>query len=457
MMYWLTTHFEITIVVLLTLLAAIVILQQRRTPQSTAAWLLFIVALPWVAVPVFLALGFRKHSQRFNPVDFCRGNAAGLPPVPAHPLDETFQHYGLPAASHGQTLRLLESPDAAYHALMAMIDSARDSVSAMFYIVASDDTGESFVDALTARAQAGVKVRLLLDRLGTLRGPAAALRRLRAAGGEIFFYSPLLQLPGPGHLNLRNHRKMIIVDGVRVFSGGMNMGAHYLSAEPHEDAWTDLAFVLAGSAVQSFSDVFRSDWEVASGQTLAQKSLAAPGVAGTATVQLVPSGPDVKEDPLHDGLIRALHMAQTRIWIVTPYFVPTETLGNALSIAARRGVDVRLMVPAHSNQRLADFARGGYLREMQEAGAQVLYFQPGMLHAKAGIIDDVGYVGSANFDVRSMLLNFETVLFCYDAGTVAELADWFARLSEQCDSSETHPYLARRVAEGLFRLGAPIL
>jgi len=356
-MSWITTHLEIVIIVILTLLAAIVILQQRRTPQSTAAWLLFIIALPWVAVPLFLGLGFRKQSSRYSPVHFLKGETGGPPPRPVHTLDATMQYFGLPAAAHGQDLRLLGDPTAAHEAVMALIQGSEKRIDALFYIVANDDTGRIFVDALTERAKAGVKVRLLMDRLGTLRGPAAALRRLRAAGGDVRFYSPLLQVPGSGHLNLRNHRKMIIADDARVFSGGMNIGAHYLGPTALQDGWTDLAFLLEGRAVQSFGDVFRSDWGVASGEALDPAPSVAAHTGGTATVQLVPSGPDITEDPLHDGLIRALHLAEARIWLVTPYFVPTEALGAALTTAARRGVDVRVLVPERSNQRLADFAR----------------------------------------------------------------------------------------------------
>ncbi|MEP2204811.1 MAG: PLDc N-terminal domain-containing protein, partial [Tateyamaria sp.] len=164
-MSWITTHLEIVIIVILTLLAAIVILQQRRTPQSTAAWLLFIIALPWVAVPLFLGLGFRKQSSRYSPVHFLKGETGGPPPRPVHTLDATMQYFGLPAAAHGQDLRLLGDPTAAHEAVMALIQGSEKRIDALFYIVANDDTGRIFVDALTERAKAGVKVRLLMDRL----------------------------------------------------------------------------------------------------------------------------------------------------------------------------------------------------------------------------------------------------------------------------------------------------
>jgi cardiolipin synthase A/B len=457
MFYWITTHIEIVVVVALTLLAAVVILQQRRTPQSAAAWLLFFMVLPWVAVPLFLGLGFRKQSRRFAPVHFVRGDTGGPPPQPAHALDETFQHYGLPAACPGQSLELLHRPETAHAALLDLIAGAEHTLDALFYSVTRDEVGEGFLDALAERARAGVRVRLLLDRLGTGIGPTAALKRLREAGGQMYWYSPFLQLPGNGHLNLRNHRKMVVADGLRVFAGGMNIGQHYLSPRPRPGDWADLSFVLEGISVQAFGDVFRSDWEVASGERLNPAKPRAPSTGGTATVQIVPSGPDIEEDPLHDGLVRALHMARSRICIVTPYFVPTDGLLAALTIAARRGVDVRLLVPARSNQRLADLARGGYLRDLARAGAKVLAYQPGMIHAKAGVIDDIAYVGSANFDVRSMLLNFEVTMFLYDGGSVAELAHWFETLAEDCTEELPPRGALRRIGEGLFRLGAPVL
>ncbi len=454
MFSWILTHIEVVGVIFLTLVVAFILLQQRRSPQSTAAWILFLLLLPYVAVPLFLGLGFRKQGRRYEAVRFHHNDD---PQPPVHPLDETFQNFDMPPARQAQQLTLLETPKSAYDGVMTLIDGAHTSLDCLFYIVADDSTGAAFVDALATKARSGVKVRLLMDRLGTLRGPHKALETLKQAGAEVLFFSPFLQIPGAGHLNLRNHRKMIIADNARVFSGGMNMGAHYISDRPHSGHWVDLAFILEGMSVQTFCDVFRSDWEVASKREVSQKISPAPQTAGSATVQLVPSGPDIVEDPLHDGMIRALYMANRRIWIATPYFVPTEQLANALRIAALRGVDVRIMVPQKSNQRIADFARGGYLRDAEAAGAAIHYFTPGMMHAKVVLIDDVGTVGSANFDVRSMLLNFETMLFVYDASTVSILSDWFKARQADCHSTTPTPSVPRRLAEGVFRIGAPIL
>ncbi len=454
MITFIVTHIEVVGVILMTLLVAFILLQQRRSPQSTAAWILFLVLLPYVAAPLFLGLGFRKQGKRYEPIRFSQKEHHQ---TPVHPLDSTFQSFHMPPALVAQRFDMIETPEAAFDAVIGLIKDADRSLDCLFYIVADDDSGKAFVNALTDRAKEGIKVRLLLDHLGTLRGPHKELKALKKAGAEVLYFAPFLQLPSSGHLNLRNHRKMVIADNARVFSGGMNIGLEYMSDAPRKDTWVDLAFTLDGLSVQGFCDVFRSDWEVASGVDVSDKITPAPTEAGHATVQLVPSGPDIIEDPMHDGLTRALHQAETRIWIATPYFVPTEPLANALRIAALRGVDVRIMVPEKSNQRIANFARGGYLRDAETAGACIYYFTPGMLHAKALVVDDVAVIGTANFDVRSMLLNFETMLFLYDAASVAGLANWFIARQADCHSKTQKPHLPRRLAEGFFRIGAPIL
>ena len=158
-------------------------------------------------------------------------------------------------------------------------------------------------------------------------------------------------------------------------------------------------------------DVFRSDWAVVTGRPTVPndepKAKRTTATGGKSVVQVVPSGPDLPNDVFHDGLTVAIHQAKQRVWIATPYFLPTESLSMALGLAARRGIDVRILIPETSNQRLTDFARGAYLRNLYTDGCQILRYRPSMMHAKAGLIDMMAWVGTANFDVRSMLLNFE--------------------------------------------------
>lgn len=460
MYYYLETHLTIVIGVAVVMLAAVLVLQQRRTPQSTVAWLLFFTALPYLAIPVFLALGFRKSAARIARLDAPAESAVA---APQPDLAATFSAFGLPPATGGARVSLLASGEEAHREAMAAIEGARETLDLTFYLIANDDVGRTFVEALARKAAAGVRVRLIIDYLGGLAKPRAALRALKAAGGEVRYFSPLVSLPDRGHMNLRNHRKMIVADDRLVFAGGRNIGEDYLGPGPDERArWRDLSFTVSGPVAASYAALFRSDWAGCGGRANESPAAAPDAATGGAVAQLVPSGPDTRDDPLHDGLVQAIHSARRRVWVATPYFLPTEELEHALATSARRGIDVRIIVPAKSNHRIADFARGSYLRSLMGAGCRVLRFGPGMLHAKAGVVDDAAWIGSANFDIRSMLLNFEASLFVYggemeEDETVRNVAAWLAALERDCAPASERVGPARRLAEGLFRLGAPLL
>ncbi len=453
---WLADHLTVVLGVALTLLAAVFVLQQRRTPQSAAAWLLFILALPYVAVPLLVMLGVRKTGSGFAAIAFSP-HGKDVPGHRSSELERVFTRFGLPAATGGNALVLLSDGADAFAAMMEVVASARQRLDITFYLIADDAAGRTFVDALEQAARSGVRVRLIIDRLGDLKRPGEALSRLRRAGGEIRYFSPIVHLPAKGHLNLRNHRKMVIADRARVFAGGMNVGEDYMGPAPRAGRWSDLSYRIEGPAVRPFCDVHASDWAAVGGGSAETPAGAFAAGAGTAVAQLVASGPDREDDALHDGLVYAIHAARRRVWIATPYFLPTEFLGQALSTAARRGLDVRIVVPRRSNHRIADFARGAYVRELAGAGCRILQYTDGMLHAKAGIVDDVAYVGSANFDVRSMLLNFETALFLYDAQSLEEVQAWFERQQADCMEYAVSGGLFRRFVEGIFRLGSPVL
>lgn len=441
----LLSHLVLVLGMLLVLPAAILLLQDRRTPQSVLAWLLFFVVVPYLAIPAFLLLGVRKGRRHFP--DFGKRLPADARATAA---SRRIACFGAPAAADGNRLSLLGRPEAAYAALFGLIDTATARIDATFYAVVDDAVGREFLARLTARAREGVAVRLLIDRVGSFHPPRSALAALTAVGGQVRVHSPLMHLPVRRHLNLRNHRKMLIADGQRVFAGGMNVGAHYLAAAPAADVFDDLAFELEGPCAAGFADVFAADW--------GDKTPASPvpSACGEAMLQLVPSGPDVAHDVIHDVLVDLIHRAERRVWIATPYFVPTPLLTGALSAAARAGVDVVILVPERSNQRAADLARGGFLRALAGDGCRILRL-PHMLHAKAGVVDELAWIGSANFDIRSMLINYETALFVHDAPTVAAVSAWLEQRLAQAVAGAPPASLPRRLVEGVFRLGAPVL
>jgi cardiolipin synthase len=442
---WIAAHIAVVLVVLLVFAVAVRLIQERRTPQSTLAWLLAFIAIPYVALPVYLLLGVRKNRSRSSQLAAVHPSHKGEPGPALR-----FQRLGGPAAISGNNLVLLDAPQSGYDALMRSIGAATQTIDATFYLVADDLAGRAFVEALADRARSGIKVRLLLDRIGSLHPPRAALETLRAAGGSVRFFSPLLHWPDRRHLNLRNHRKMLVADGARVFAGGMNVGNHYLSSAPSAESFADLSYLLEGPAAGFFSAIFESDWNSDD-----DPPDPAP-CAGDAMVQFVASGPDVGGDVLHDGLVDAIHRANRRVWIATPYFIATQPMLAALEAASRTGVDVRIMVPAVSNQWTADLARGADLRRLQQLGCQILLHRK-MLHAKAGVIDAMAWCGSANFDIRSMLLNFETALLVHDGRNAAAISQWFEKSAGDCQVGFPEAGFGRRLAEGILRLGAPVL
>lgn len=429
------------------------VLGQRRSPQSALAWIFFIVTLPYVGVPLFFGFGVRRSGMRYDPLRFAPESD---PPAAVHDLDTQIRAMGLPAARAGHQVVFETTPIAARASTLEIVDSARESLDIALYRLDRDSYSEAFVAGLIEAARRGVRVRVLLDQLGTWRRPRKSLHALAAAGGDVRLFAALPQLLSTGRLNFRNHRKMIVADGRRAWTGGRNIGASYLGEMTDPGTWTDLSMRIEGPLVAHLAEVFAADWGKVAPDFEPDPPVAGTGRDGT-LAQLLPSGPDLPHDALHDLLVRAIHRARRRVWIMTPYFLPTDQLEHALATAARLNVDLRLLVPAKSNQPVADFARGAYLRALAEAGGRVLRFRPGMLHAKAFIIDDTAWVGSANLDVRSMLLNFEAMVMFYGPDEVAEIADWFETLSDEAEEGPRPVTLPRRIAEATFRLGAPIL
>ncbi|WP_112308719.1 phospholipase D-like domain-containing protein [Pseudogemmobacter bohemicus] len=451
-MYYLFEHFLVVLGVLAVASAMVLALQPRRTPQSSAAWILFIIMVPYVAVPVFLVLGFRKSGRSFPAIRFSPHPA--LPETEPPPLAHIFDSLGAPPAVGGNRIHLHETPADARAGLDEVIAGARDRLDILLYVLARDESGLRFLDQLKRKLHEGVKVRLSVDWLGSHTRPRRALRAFVEAGGELRYFSPLDHLTDTAHLNLRNHRKMVIADCARVWAGGRNVGDDYLASPPGK--WVDLSFTAEGPVIDSFNAVFASDWEVA-GDPLPEPVPPPVAPAGEALLQLVPAGPDEPQDVLHDGLVAAIYRAKKRVWIATPYFVPTDPLAQALATAARSGVDVRILLPLKSNQWTTDLARGPYIRALARTGVGFHFFRPGMMHAKAGLIDEACWIGSANFDVRSMLLNFELAVMAWDPATTTAISRWFDRLLPDCDTSLPRPGFFRRLIEGVFRLGAPIL
>jgi cardiolipin synthase len=436
------------------------LLRQKRSPVSTLAWLLTIILLPYVGVPLYLMFGGRKFQRM-------AGHKERVYHVPSRPptgalggaTERTLQSYGVPPASLGNVVRVVPDGESAYRELLALIDQAQATIHITTYILGRDEVGRAVVERLAQRAKEGIAIRLLLDAMGSWRVGSRLVAPLTSAGGRVAYFMRMFHIPFRGRANLRNHRKIVVIDGRRALVGGMNIAQEYMGPAPDPARWRDLSLVIEGPVVHELAELFRSDWKFATGEDIAAPEPPARVSSDSKSwAQVVASGPDVTGDPLYESLISVIFAARSRIWVVTPYFVPDETLARALELAARRGIDVRLVIPDRSNHLFADLARASYLHQVHDAGGKTLLFEPGMLHAKVMVVDDdFAVVGSANMDIRSLFLNYEVALFLYSHAENEALARWTENLIPACKTTLPVRGFWREMVENVVRLLSPLL
>jgi cardiolipin synthase A/B len=450
------------------------VLKQRRAPASTAAWLLILLLLPYFGVFLYLLFGARKLARPRHRLG--RLPAARYPEVDeahAHPLDLLLRGLGVAGAVDGSQVQIHQSPEHALERLLALIRLANTRVLMDMYDLCGDAVGVQVFAALTERASAGIEVKILVDDIGSFALRSAAARALRAAGGQLVRFRPVTRLLALRVANLRNHRKIVVVDGRHAWTGGRNIAESYLSALTQSVAWQDFSFSVTGPAAHALENIAMSDWQFATSERLSPTQQAAsperlvradanPDTAndltGNARIQIVPSGPDVRDDTWYSALLAACFTAQRRLWLVSPYFVPDEALQNAIALAARRGVEVFIIVPKRSDNRIVDWVRTNYLRELGHCGAQVFFYAPRMLHAKLLLIDDTAAAaGTANLDARSLFLNYEVMTLFYSHTEIAAVGAYVRALLPECTQHVKRVGWLRETLSAPLRLLAPLL
>ncbi len=427
---------------------------QRRHPSAALSWVLGIVAFPYVAVPLFLLVGTRKFARPL------RQPSGPQLPLACSPgprwVGPVLASMGLAPAVRNEEIAFHADGTEALQALLCTIASARRHLDVCTFVFGHDEVGMRVAQALAQAAQRGVATRLLIDAVGCMQTPRGMLRELVASGVKVRRFMPLLHNPMRGRTNLRNHRKMVVADGERLWSGGRNLAAEYFVGQGKAPAWVDLSYGAQGPLAALAQAQFKADWRAATGRVrftrVPQPPEALAGPAGGAPAQWVPSGPDFADDTVHALLLAGAYHARQRIVAVTPYFVPDDALLDAWCMACRRGVQVTLLMPARSNHRLADWARERALRQLVYAGGQV-WLAPQMLHAKAVLIDDdFALSGSLNLDARSLFLNYEAMTAFYGEAELRWLSNWCEH-----EIARARPYQARRpswareIAEGVVR------
>lgn len=443
---------------------------RARTPQGAVGWVVFLIAAPWIAVPVFLLLGrnrFRDFAiERQRSQDLRRTvatEAIGLhSDAQAHPRLRAFERLtGLPAVA-GNSANLLLDGKRTFESIFEAIDSARSYVCVQFYTIADDGLGKALAAHLIAAAGRGVKVRVLYDGIGGYKLSGQYIQMLREAGIQV--YGPRMSR-GPAwrlQINFRNHRKTVIIDGQRAFIGGHNVADEYVDGGSNFSRWRDTHVDLRGPVVTQLQLSFVEDWHWATDEDLAEVlTWETMRDAADVTALVVPMGPG---DELDTGALffaLACASATKRIWIASPYFVPDTDVSSALACAALRGVDVRVIVPENSDHFLMWLAAFAYFDPIRKAGVRIFRYAEGFMHQKVVLIDDdVACVGTANMDNRSFRLNFETMAVVQDMDFAAQVetmlkADLENSVALERDLKGQRPLV--RYGAPFARLFAPIL
>ena len=470
-------HVGSILTVILTLLVSSKILRSNSMPAVTLGWLLIIIFMPLIGIPLYLSFGERKLSIKLNnkknlQLDTSRNSSSY---VTSHPIHSLIVAMNLPASSFDNESCFDKDGRAAWHSLTTLLQNAEQSIDIAIFILGKDAVGDYVLSILVKKAKEGIKIRLLLDGVGSFSFTNKRYHPLLEQGAELGWFIPLIHRPFRGRTNLRNHRKMVIIDNEQVWAGGRNISVDYmvpdfqdeniesctkdyLENETSMNDWVDMSFVQKGAIVANYLAIFEEDWRFAlDAKKLNSNRLNAVNIQteNTSELQLIPSGPDVKGDPIYSVILTACYDAKNHIKITTPYYIPDDNIQKSLKLAAIRGVTVDLIIPEKSNHKIADIARNRALRELSESGVNI-YLLPQMVHAKV-MITDVSFAmaGSANLDIRSLFLNCELMSAFYSQQDINWLNQWFKSLLKTAKPYRVKPVTpATELIEGLALLGA---
>jgi len=460
-LFWLYL-INITLVLLVTLH----MLYQRRSPQNLMSWILALILLPYIGVFLYLLFGSRKFLHKHYKPKISMQAISPVEPENslAIQLNKVLRSNDIAGATNHNQVDVYHQDTQAFEQLMLAIQNAKTHIHIETYIFELDSTGKKILDALIEKAEQGVEVCLLMDTFGSLNVhfKSKHLQKLKQAGGSYAFFQPILSSLLKGQVNLRNHRKIYLFDQKTLLTGGMNLTDDYLGPKKPKGAekrWIDLMFKIRGPITFHYQNIFNADWHYATSEKLSEPPQ--PNEENTLdgeTMQAVPAGPDIDSDALYETLLHSIYFAKKTIQIATPYFIPDQSIMNALLIAVKRDVKVSVLTPESSDHLIFDLGRSSYMRELIEAGGTVHYYKGNMLHSKLIIIDQMAtIIGSANFDYRSLFINHEIVNFIYSKPLIETLSNW---LDEQIQYSELYqpsPNRANRLLENLSRIVAPIL
>lgn len=451
----------------------IVVVSENRNPLKTISWVLVLLLLPLVGLIIYYFFGEDSRKQRLisnkmykklnkrsierrelldvlNPPEGHKGLVSLLNRLKGAPL------YG------GNKITFYSDGKAKFDALFEELEKAKLHIHIQYYIFLDDDIGQKVRDVLIRKVSEGVAVRLIYDDVGSWKAKRRFFKDMQAKGIEV---QPFLKVAFKlltSRVNYRNHRKIVVIDGKVGFLGGMNVANRYVQGVSF-GIWRDSHIKVEGKAVAGLQTSFLIDWYSSRKEFLVSDTyFPTLEVKGSGLMQLVTSGPVGQFKDIHLGILQAIANAKECIYIQTPYFIPTDALLLNIQMAAMRGVDVRLMLPRHSDTTFVHIASMSYLKSVLDAKISVFFFEAGFLHSKMMIIDNsLTITGSANMDVRSFEHNFEIDAFIYSEESCEKAKDIFFKDMEQSTFLLVEEWEKRsrfeKFKESVMRLFSPLL
>ena len=492
MINWLLTHWQNILFVIWSVYLVVLvgtILLQKRNPISSLAWILSLALIPVAGLFIYHFFGPRKiakqkmsRSQKrlfvHRQQEIWKNKIEPTKLKDRHlPIISLIRQISNMPPTYTTAYEIYSGGEETYSAIFKSIENASEYILLEYYIFAPDQTGTALRDLLIKKLNAGLKVFLLVDSMGSIKLRRSFMKDFEDAGGHLCYFHKIGWAGISSLINFRNHRKIVICDGVVAFTGGVNItDTQDLRLNPN--AYHDVHMRFEGPIVEWFETVFTEDWHYSNRNAeqlllyLKDKSderllrqreqveqLTDNTKIRSLSMQLIPSGPDNELAPILRVMVEAMHMAQHRIYLTTPYFVPDQSALFALTSAALRGVDVKVLVPKKTDTYIVGKAAQSWYEDLIKCGIKVYTYMPRMLHTKTMIIDDdISFIGSTNFDYRSFYLNFELSVISYSKKINQSLSDEFYQTLEQSELFSLTPLpLKERLIQASARLLSPIL
>lgn len=459
-------------------LAIVHALLYKRTSQSALGWIATCILFPLAGPLLYFFFGINRVSRRAKrlwrqslPAQLRLSSTAAATDTPAKNLELPAGFSGLAAFANvatgnpllpGNDIEILHNGEDTYPAMLDAINRATQCIYLSTYIFRADESGKQFIDALAAAQSRGVDVKVLIDGYGDLYYFPRASTRLKKRGVNLRQFLPLRLMPSSAHLNLRNHRKILTIDGQIAFTGGMNIGDHHLANNnANRHRIVDLHFRITGPVVAQLEIAFLRDWVFTTRDAVAPTA-GDTNASGPAICRVITDGPDEDINKIKLSLLNAIAAARDSISIMTPYFIPPRELIGALQAAATRGVDVSIILPAQNNLFFVHRASRNMLWELLQHGVKILYRPPPFAHSKLFIVDRrYAQIGSTNLDPRSLRLNFEVAVEIHSAEFAGALGEHFEQVLRQSTATtlsevDNRP-LHTRLIDAVFWLFSPYM